>query len=146
MSRVIAIANQKGGVGKTTASTNLSASLAELGKKVLVVDIDPQGNATSGLGIDKNNLENTLYELFVGECELEECLISDALENLSVLPSNVNLSGAEIELIGVDKREYILKKNLDKLNEIIKKDDIDGLIYKIKEIVPTYKKREKIKL
>ncbi|MCI6498042.1 MAG: AAA family ATPase [Lachnospiraceae bacterium] len=117
MSRVIAIANQKGGVGKTTTSTNLSASLAELGKKVLVVDIDPQGNATSGLGIDKNNLENTLYELFVGECELEECLISDALENLSVLPSNVNLSGAEIELIGVDKREYILKKNLEKIRD-----------------------------
>lgn len=117
MSRVIAIANQKGGVGKTTTSTNLSASLAELGKKVLVVDIDPQGNATSGLGIDKNNLENTLYELLVGECELEECLISDALENLSVLPSNVNLSGAEIELIGVDKREYILKKNLEKIRD-----------------------------
>lgn len=117
MSRVIAIANQKGGVGKTTTSTNLSASLAELGKKVLVVDIDPQGNATSGLGIDKNNLENTLYELFVGECELEECLISDALENLSVLPSNVNLSGAEIELIGVDKREYILKKNIEKIRD-----------------------------
>lgn len=117
MSRVIAIANQKGGVGKTTTSTNLSASLAELGKKVLVVDIDPQGNATSGLGIDKNNLENTLYELFVGECELEECLISDALKNLSVLPSNVNLSGAEIELIGVDKREYILKKNLEKIRD-----------------------------
>ena len=117
MSRVIAIANQKGGVGKTTTSTNLSASLAELGKKVLVVDIDPQGNATSGLGIDKNSLENTLYELFVGECELEECLISDALENLSVLPSNVNLSGAEIELIGVDKREYILKKNLEKIRD-----------------------------
>lgn len=117
MSRVIAIANQKGGVGKTTTSTNLSASLAELGKKVLVVDIDPQGNATSGLGIDKNNLENTLYELFVGECELEECLIIDALENLSVLPSNVNLSGAEIELIGVDKREYILKKNLEKIRD-----------------------------
>ena len=117
MSRVIAIANQKGGVGKTTTSTNLSASLAELGKKVLVVDIDPQGNATSGLCIDKNNLENTLYELFVGECELEECLISDALENLSVLPSNVNLSGAEIELIGVDKREYILKKNLEKIRD-----------------------------
>ena len=117
MSRVIAIANQKGGVGKTTTSTNLSASLAELGKKVLVVDIDPQGNATSGLGIDKNNLENTLYELFVGECELEECLISDALENLSVLPSNVNLSGAEIELIGVDKREYLLKKNIEKIRD-----------------------------
>lgn len=123
MSRVIAIANQKGGVGKTTTSTNLSASLAELGKKVLVVDIDPQGNATSGLGIDKNNLENTLYELFVGECELEDCLISDALENLSVLPSNVNLSGAEIELIGVDKREYILKKNLEKI-----RDDYDYII------------------
>ena len=123
MGRVIAITNQKGGVGKTTTSTNLSAGLAEIGKKVLVVDIDPQGNATSGLGIEKNELENTIYDLFIGECELEDCLQKDTLENLSVLPSNVNLSGAEIDLIGVEQREFILKKELDKI-----KDDYDYII------------------
>ena len=123
MGRVIAITNQKGGVGKTTTSTNLSACLAEIGKKVLVVDIDPQGNATSGLGIEKNELENTIYDLFIGECELEDCLQKDTLENLSVLPSNVNLSGAEIDLIGVEQREFILKKELDKI-----KDDYDYII------------------
>ena len=107
MGRIIAIANQKGGVGKTTTSINLSSCLAEAGKKVLVVDIDPQGNATSGLGVDKNNLENTIYEMFIGECELKDCLLNNVLDNLSVLPSNVNLSGAEIDLIGVDKREFL---------------------------------------
>lgn len=123
MGRVIAIANQKGGVGKTTTSTNLSACLAEIGKKVLVVDIDPQGNATSGLGIDKNELEYTIYDLFIGECKLEDCLIVDALENLSILPSNVNLSGAEIELIGIDRREYVLKHNIEAI-----KDNYDYII------------------
>lgn len=112
MSRIIAIANQKGGVGKTTTSINLSACLAEQGKKVLVVDIDPQGNATSGLGIDKNALDNTVYELFIEECDLEDCIQKEALEHLDVLPSNVNLSGAEIDLIGIDGREYILKNLL----------------------------------
>ena len=117
MGRIIAIANQKGGVGKTTTSINLSACLAEAGKKVLVVDIDPQENATSGLGVEKNELENTIYELFVGECELSDCLIENVLDNLSVLPSNINLSGAEIDLIGVDKREYILKKHIDEIRD-----------------------------
>jgi len=113
MGRVIAIANQKGGVGKTTTSINLSASLAELGKKVLVIDMDPQGNTTSGLGVDKNNIDNTVYELILGECSINECIIKDVLENVSVIPSNVNLAAAEIELIGVDKKEYILKNEVD---------------------------------
>ena len=117
MGRIIAVANQKGGVGKTTTSTNLSACLAEKGKKVLLVDIDPQGNATSGVGIDKNDLENTVYDMIIGECSIDECLIKEALENLDVLPSNVNLSGAEIDLIGIDDREFILKKNIDKIKE-----------------------------
>lgn len=117
MGRIIAVANQKGGVGKTTTSTNLSACLAEKGKKVLLVDIDPQGNATSGVGIDKNDLENTVYDMIIGECSIDECLIKETLENLDVLPSNVNLSGAEIDLIGVDDREFILKKNIDKIKD-----------------------------
>lgn len=123
MSRIIAIANQKGGVGKTTTSINLAACLAERGKRVLLVDIDPQGNATSGFGVDKNSLENTIYELFIGECELEDCLIKDVIENLSILPSNINLSGAEIDLIGVEQREYILKGQIDKI-----KDQYDFII------------------
>lgn len=117
MGRIIAIANQKGGVGKTTTSINLSACLAEAGKKVLVVDIDPQENATSGLGVEKNELENTIYELFVGECELSDCLIENVLDNLSVLPSNVNLSGAEIDLIGIEKREFLLKKYITPIRD-----------------------------
>ena len=117
MGRIIAIANQKGGVGKTTTSINLSACLAEAGKKVLVVDIDPQGNATSGLGVEKNELENTIYELFVGDCELSDCLIEHVLDNLSVLPSNVNLSGAEIDLIGIEKREFLLKKYITPIRD-----------------------------
>lgn len=113
MGRIIAVANQKGGVGKTTTAINLSACLAEIGQKVLVIDMDPQGNTTSGYGIDKNQLSNTIYEMIIGECELEECLIKDIIENLSLLPSTVNLSGAEIELIGVDRREYILKDKVE---------------------------------
>ena len=84
---------------------------------MLVVDIDPQGNATSGLGVEKNELENTIYELFVGECELSDCLIENVLDNLSVLPSNVNLSGAEIDLIGIEKREFLLKKYITPIRD-----------------------------
>lgn len=113
MGRVIAIANQKGGVGKTTTSINLSAALAEKGKKVLVIDTDPQGNTTSGFGVDKNELENTIYELILGESSVQDCIIKNVIENISILPANVNLAAAEIELIGVDKKEYILKNEID---------------------------------
>lgn len=117
MSRAIAIANQKGGVGKSTTAINLSACLAEQGQKVLTIDIDPQGNTTSGLGLDKENIENTVYELLIGECELQESIIPTEFENLSVIPSNVNLSGAEIELIGLENKEYILKTQIEKVKE-----------------------------
>ena len=117
MGKIIAIANQKGGVGKTTTSINLSACIAEKGKKVLVIDTDPQGNTTSGFGSDKNDLDNTIYELILGECSIKDCIIKDVVENVSVLPSNVNLAAAEIELIGVDKKEYILKNEVDYIKE-----------------------------
>ena len=118
MGRIIAIANQKGGVGKTTTSINLSATLAEAGQKVLTIDIDPQGNTTSGLGIDKNDLEFTTYELMIGECDINQCLIrSEIVDNIDILPSNINLSGAEIELLGINDREYVLKKQVDLISE-----------------------------
>lgn len=123
MGRIIAVANQKGGVGKTTTTINLSACLAEKGKRVLTIDIDPQGNTSSGLGVNKNDLENTIYELIIGECDLEDCLIENIYENLSIIPSNVNLAGAEIELIGVSEKEYILRQYIDRI-----KDNYDYII------------------
>ncbi len=117
MAKTIAIANQKGGVGKTTTSINLSACLAEKGKKVLVIDTDPQGNTTSGFGIDKNNLDNTIYELILSECSISDCIIKNVIENISIMPANVNLAAAEIELIGIEKKEYILKNEVDYIKE-----------------------------
>lgn len=117
MGRIIAVANQKGGVGKTTTTINLSACLAEQGQKVLVIDVDPQGNTTSGLGIDKNNTENTVYELMLGEASIDDCIYKSIMDDLDVIPSNVNLAGAEIDLIDIDDREYILKKIVNSLKE-----------------------------
>ena len=117
MGRVIAIANQKGGVGKTTTSINLSASLAEKGKSVLVIDTDPQGNTTSGFGVEKNDLDNTIYELILSECSIKECILNDVIPGVSIIPSNVNLAAAEIELIGVDRKEFILKREVEWIRE-----------------------------
>jgi chromosome partitioning protein len=117
VARIIAIANQKGGVGKTTTAINLSACLAEKSKKVLTIDIDPQGNTSSGLGVEKNKLTNTIYQMIIGECSLEDCRIHTAIEYLDILPSNVNLAGAEIELIGVEGREYILKQHVERIRD-----------------------------
>lgn len=117
MGRVIAIANQKGGVGKTTTSINLSACIAETGKKVLAVDIDPQGNTTSGMGIDKTGNRNTIYQVVIGECSMEDAIIKKVYENLDLVSSDVNLAGAEIDLIGIEDREYILKNQIEKVKE-----------------------------
>ncbi|MCD8037771.1 MAG: AAA family ATPase [Lachnospiraceae bacterium] len=123
MGRIIAIANQKGGVGKTTTSINLSACIAAKGKKVLVIDMDPQGNTTSGYGIEKNELENTVYELIMGDCSVEDCILKEVFSNVSIIPSNVNLAAAEIELIGVNDKDFILKNEIDWV-----KDNYDFII------------------
>lgn len=117
MGRIIAIANQKGGVGKTTTAINLSACLAEANQKVLLVDFDPQGNATKGVGLEDKYIGKTVYELLVDECHLDECLIQEAQENLDVLPSDVNLAGAEIELLELEDKEFLLKRQLEKLKD-----------------------------
>jgi chromosome partitioning protein len=115
MAKIIAICNQKGGTGKTTSVINLSAALALLGKHVLIIDIDPQGNATSGLGIDKHALKNSVYQVLVNNLPIEDIIISTAVKNLSIAPSNLELTGAEIELVGFVARESRLRKALEKI-------------------------------
>lgn len=113
MSRTIAIANQKGGVGKTTTTINLAAALADTGLRILVIDADPQGNTTSGLGVDKAGTNKTLYELLLGDMVIKDCIQSGVYDGVSLLPSNVDLAAAEIELIGIDRKEYILRTEMD---------------------------------
>ena len=113
MAKIICICNQKGGTGKTTTAVNLSAALAELNKKVLIVDVDPQGNSTSGVGVNKNELDRSVYEVLLHKCSAEEALISDVYPNLDIIPCNINLTGAEIELVGALARETRLKKALE---------------------------------
>lgn len=123
MGRIIAIANQKGGVGKTTTTINLSACLSESGQKVLTIDLDPQGNTTSGIGLEKSELKDTVYKLLLDECTIKSCIYETQIDGLHIIPANVNLSGAEIELLGINDREYLLKNAIDYI-----RDDYDFII------------------
>ena len=116
MSKIIAVVNQKGGVGKTTTAVNLSAVLAKKGKKVLLIDEDPQGNATSGLGIDKN-VEKSTYDVIVNDSTLDEVVVQTSIKNLYLCPSNINLAGAEVELVSVMSRESRLKEKLETIKD-----------------------------
>lgn len=122
MGRIIAIANQKGGVGKTTTAVNLSAAMAEKGMRVLLADLDPQGNSTSGLGVDKST-DGSIYDLLVNDYGIEQCIRKNVWMSLDLLPSTVDLAGAEIELLDFDRHEFILKRKLADV-----KDDYDYVL------------------
>jgi len=115
MGKIISVCNQKGGTGKTTTTVNLSAALAELNKKILIIDADPQGNATSGIGVNKNKLEISIYDVFLNKCPAEDAIIPNVYQNLDIIPCNISLTGAEIELVGALSRETRLKRAVDPL-------------------------------
>jgi len=123
MGKCIAVANQKGGVGKTTTSVNLSSCLAALGKKVLLIDTDPQGNATSGVGIERETLTKSVYDVIINGEDIKDVIIKSPYPKLFVCPSSIDLAGAEIELVSMDNREYMLKNQVAKI-----KDDYDFII------------------
>ncbi|MEL3974363.1 AAA family ATPase [Rossellomorea oryzaecorticis] len=123
MGRIIAVTNQKGGVGKTTTSVNLGACLAYIGQKVLLVDIDPQGNATSGVGVEKGDVHQCIYDVLVDDVDVNDTIKQSKVENLSIIPATISLAGAEIELVPTISREVRLKKALEKV-----KDEYDYII------------------
>ena len=116
MGKIIAVANQKGGVGKTTTTVNMSSMLAKKGKKIILIDADPQGNATSGLGVEKDDVKS-LYDVLVNEVKVEDTLIETSVKNLKICPSNIDLAGAEVELVSLMSREYRLKEQLDDVKD-----------------------------
>ena len=124
MLKKIAISNQKGGVGKTTTTINLAASLGLLDRKILIIDMDPQGNTTTGLGVDKRSIGNCLYELLLGNCQVTETIYPTRFKNISIIPAKVHLSGADIELANVSGREMILKKAIRPIEQ-----DYDYIIF-----------------
>jgi chromosome partitioning protein len=117
MAKVIAIANQKGGVGKTTTAVNLSSCLGYKGKKVLIIDIDPQGNTTSGLGVDKKNIKKSIYDVLINDEKIKNALVDTAIENLKLCPSNIQLAGAEVELVSVISRETRMKVAISEIRD-----------------------------
>jgi chromosome partitioning protein len=118
MGKVIAFSNQKGGVGKTTTAINLASYVAKLDRTVLIIDFDPQGNTTSGFGIEKNNLSHTVYDLISGECSLDEVVVTTEHKGLHIIPSNIDLAAAEIDLVTTPKREYVLKNVIAPLKNL----------------------------